>query len=156
MRDGFDLGKRVIPRVRGSEWKEGTLSACPGRQYPYGWVNHAYSGEGWYFVKWDGDEKVYVVHEDDIEISEVIRYVVTNLMGLPPDGAPVRTLTFPAQGRYTYETHADAQAQLDLFKPGLRQKILGDRADTLEVRPCKCWPGHFDPRGIYFDLENET
>ncbi len=153
MRDGFNLGTRVMPRVRGPEWIEGTLAA--GKN-DFGWVNPAYNGEGFYFVRWDGNEKIYVVREDDIEISEVIRYVVTNLMGLPPDGAPVRTLTFPAQGRYTYATHADAQAQLDLFKPGLRQKILGDRADTLEVRPCKCWPGHFDPRGIYFDLENET
>lgn len=74
------------------------------------------------------------------------------MMGMP-DGVPVRTLTFPAQGRYTYATKEEAEKQLKLFEPSLRAKILGKRADTLEVRPCKCWPGHFDPRGIYFDLE---
>lgn len=83
----------------------------------------------------------------------VTRYVVTNLMVMP-NREIVRTLTFPAQGRYTYATEEEAQAQLDLFKPSLREKILGKRADTLEVRPCRCWPGHFDPKGIYFDLED--
>lgn len=85
----------------------------------------------------------------------VLRYVITNMMDMP-DGIPTRTLTFPAQGRYTYETQEEAQRQLELFKPGLREKVLDERADTLEVRPCHCWPGHFDPKGIYFDLENEN
>lgn len=63
MREGFDLGVRVMPRVRGSTWKEGTLSAG---KHDYGWVNPAYNGEGFYFVRWDGDTKLYVVREDDM------------------------------------------------------------------------------------------
>lgn len=27
-------------------------------------------------------------------------------------------------------------------------KYSGD----VQVRPCKCYPGHFDPIGIYFDM----
>ena len=149
MREGFDLGVRVMPRRRGSVWKEGTLSA--GKQAP-GWVNPAYNGEGWYFVKWDGDDKLYVVREEDIEISEVIRYVITNMI-IMAGGATARTLTFPAQGRYTYATKEEAEERLKLFELDSRTKrILSPKqASTLEVRPCRCWPGHFDPRGIYFD-----
>lgn len=71
----------------------------------------------------------------------VIRYVVTRL---GKDGN--REFFDPRQGRYTYETRAQAQARADAFlgeptnDPDL---IRGLRAD-----PCLCWAGHFDPRRL--------
>lgn len=78
--------------------------------------------------------------------ATVTRYVVTHI-GI--DG--LRTLTFGAQGRNTHATREEAQQRLEEFEPELRAKVLHDKADTLEVRECECWAGHFDPCGIYFD-----
>jgi len=76
----------------------------------------------------------------------VVRFVVTNV---GRDG--LRTLTFAAQGRETYATREEAEEAMRVFAPQLREKVLGDRADTLEVRECECWAGHHDPCGVYFD-----
>lgn len=81
--------------------------------------------------------------------DEVIRYVVTHLA----DG--VRTLAHACQGRYTYATPEEAQAWIDAaMKNNTEARLKQFYGLPLEVRPCKCWPGHFDPKGIYFDLES--
>lgn len=81
----------------------------------------------------------------------VIRYVPTYMNR---DG--MRTLMLPAQGRYTYATPAEAQGWID----AIHQRNSASRLEEIwnvnpqfEVRPCECWAGHFDPVGIYFDLE---
>ncbi len=77
----------------------------------------------------------------------VTRYVVTHVS----DRVGLRTLTFAAQGQNTHATQAEAQASLDLFKPQMHKVLSHQEVSTMEVRACKCWPGHFDPAGIYFD-----
>lgn len=84
--------------------------------------------------------------------DHVIRYVVTHI---GKDG--LRTLCGPAQGRITKEKPEDAQQLLDSMMQNNR--MVGDRLAgvyglPLEVRPVKCYPGHFDPMGVYFDLTN--
>lgn len=79
----------------------------------------------------------------------VLRFVVTNQGS--GDLASLRVLTFASQGRHTFETREEAEAQMKLFEPSLREKILGDRADTLRVLEVECWPGHFDPKRSVFD-----
>lgn len=78
-----------------------------------------------------------------------VRYVVTHVGG---DG--LRTLLDPAQGRYTFATEAEAKARTDALlannDPEFLKGIFGDLS-KIEVRPCECWPGHFDPIGVYFD-----
>ena len=77
-------------------------------------------------------------------------YAVTHI---PSDGPMkgMRRLTFANQGRNHCETREEAQAKLDLLKDQLKEKILGKDADTLEVRPVKCYD-HGDAMGIYFDI----
>lgn len=61
-----------------------------------------------------------------------------------------RTLTFANQGRNHYETREAAEKAMREFEPDLRAKVLGDRADSLEVRDVECWPSG-DAKGIYFN-----
>jgi len=80
-------------------------------------------------------------------MTDVIRYVVTHI---GRDG--MRTLAMPQQGRFTYASAAEAQAWIDAAMEA--QSIETMRALyglPLEVRACPCWPGHFDPKQIYFD-----
>lgn len=78
----------------------------------------------------------------------VTRFVVT----YQKPGEP-RTLLGPAQGRFTYATREEAER----FREALRQnndparliQLYGGE-NTLQVRECICWAGHFDPVGIYF------
>ncbi len=51
----------------------------------------------------------------------------------------VRTLTFANQGRNHYATADAANAAMRDYEPGLRAKVLGNMADTLEVRPVECY-----------------
>lgn len=80
-----------------------------------------------------------------------IRYVVT-IIG--KDG--IRTLFDHMQGQYTYATPEEAQARCDVFRansPSTIDGIYGPNAhQTMAVRPCECYPGHFDPVGCYFDV----
>jgi hypothetical protein len=95
---------------------------------------------------------LYETHEhiSDVQLTPLaLRYVATFVNR---DG--MRTLMSPAQGRHTYPKAADAQTWIDAV-------LANNHADTLssiygnnpqpEVRPCWCWPGHFDPIGVYFD-----
>jgi hypothetical protein len=84
-----------------------------------------------------------------IQDDSVTRYVVTYI-----NGHGMRTLAYHAWGQYTYATEAEAQAMLDATiannsESTIRQ-IFGDNP-KFEVRPCSCWPGHFDPKTVWFD-----
>lgn len=81
----------------------------------------------------------------------VIRYVPTCV---GRDG--LRTLMRAGQGRETFAAPAEAQAWIDAVLANNPQdrlvSIWGPQAwGTFEVRPCRCWPGHFDPMGVYFN-----
>ncbi len=77
--------------------------------------------------------------------TTVTRYVLTYVN---KDG--FRTLFGAAQGRNTHATQAEAEKRLAAV-------LSNNSANTLkayphmQVRPCECWPVHFDPKGIYFD-----
>lgn len=64
----------------------------------------------------------------------------------------MRQLTFANQGRNHYSTQRAAKKALAEFVQvgDLRAKVLGNMADTLEVRPIECYD-HGDAKGIYFD-----
>ena len=80
--------------------------------------------------------------------DSVIRYVATYV-----HNHGMRTLMTSAQGRYTYATADEAQAWIDAVRKNNDQDTLIALwgADTFEVRPCECWPGHFDPKGVWFE-----
>lgn len=85
--------------------------------------------------------------------DHVIRYVVTHIN---EDG--MRTLCGPAQGRLTNATPEEAQVLLDNIIKNNRLEMNGRIAGVyglpLEVRPVKCYPGHFDPMGVFFNDED--
>lgn len=60
----------------------------------------------------------------------------------------VRTLTFVNQGRNHYATADAANAAMQDYEPDLRAKVLGNMADTLEVRPVECY-GNGDAVAIF-------
>jgi hypothetical protein len=78
-----------------------------------------------------------------------IRWVATFV-----NKAGMRTLMQPAQGRNTHETEEAAREWLDAVLAGNsaeRLRSIWGTNPRFEVRPVECWPGHFDPKGIYFD-----
>lgn len=81
--------------------------------------------------------------------DSVTRYVPTYV-----NKEGVRTLMRPMQGRDTFETPEAAQAWLDAVVSNTSadriREVFGANPQ-FEVRPCPCWPGHFDPKTIYFD-----
>lgn len=94
--------------------------------------------------------------ESDNEIIYVKRFVITNSADPKSKMAGTRLMTFPGQGRFTYETREQAEAALALHEPQIRQRVLGDLADTLRVCAVYCYPGHFDPISIVFDEDYDT
>jgi hypothetical protein len=74
-----------------------------------------------------------------------IRFTITHVNA---DG--LRALTLANQGRNHYDTREEADAALEKLKTSLRERILGDRADTLLVSEIECY-GHGDAVGIYVD-----
>lgn len=79
----------------------------------------------------------------------VMRYAVTHRNR---DG--MRTFAGPAQGRFTYATDEEARAQLRALKDNNTRERLAEvypDPDSLAVRLCRCWPGHHDPLGVWFD-----
>lgn len=73
----------------------------------------------------------------------VIRYVAT----VPCKDGIGRTLMLPAQGRHTHATPEEAQSWIDSYLATLDQF-----GRDVQVRPCKCYPGHFDPMNVWFDM----
>lgn len=146
MKTGFEVGVRVTGGKPG--WISlGTLVAGKNE---FGWVNPCYSGEGWYFVRWENDHRVMVVHEDDLQLA-VMRYVITNI----DKKGELRVLTLSGQGTDTFGTKLEAETRMRILEPQLRAKVLGDRADTLEVTEVECWPGHFDPKRTVWGLPGD-
>lgn len=83
--------------------------------------------------------------------TDVIRFVITHV-----NREGMRTLTEGVQGRYTYATREEAQERLEAFRPSYAaQPEIGVPAETMEVRPVACWPGHFDPKTCWFDDATE-
>ena len=77
----------------------------------------------------------------------VTRYVITHI---GKDG--LRTLAQACQGRNTYATPEEAQSMIDAMMKNNSMDTLKSVFNLpLEVRPCECYPKHFDPKGIYFD-----
>lgn len=77
----------------------------------------------------------------------VIRYVPTHI-----NREGMRTLATPCQGRHTYATPEEAQAWIDAVIGANPPEVIARHYGApIEVRPCPCWPVHFDPVGIYFD-----
>jgi hypothetical protein len=77
--------------------------------------------------------------------ADRIMYCITHVN---KDG--FRQLTFANQGRNHYDTRESAENAMKPYEPDLRAKILGDLADTLEVRMALCYH-HGDAKKIYFD-----
>lgn len=96
-------------------------------------------GEGFYCVHWEGSERDRIVHEDELKLANM-RFVITNMKG------DLRVLTLSGQGRDTFATRAEAEEKMRILEPGLRAKVLGSRADTLEVTEVECWEGYNDPK----------
>jgi hypothetical protein len=76
----------------------------------------------------------------------VTRYVVTHL-----NKDRERTLFDPQQGQYTFDTYEGAQRRIYALTTNNDLSRFVPFPDSLQVRPCECWPVHFDPKGIWFD-----
>lgn len=92
--------------------------------------------------------------------EEVLAHVakIANVRWVPTyvgkDG--LRTLVLGAQGRWTFDTKKEAQAWCDAARANnsadsLAQIYGPGGAESMEPRACECWPGHNDPKGVYFD-----
>lgn len=80
-------------------------------------------------------------------VDAVTRYVVTHI-----GRGGLRTMAHAAQGRNTYATPQEAQAWIDAaMKNNSKERLENLYGLPLEVRPCQCYTGHFDPVGVYFD-----
>jgi hypothetical protein len=81
--------------------------------------------------------------------EHVIRYVITYVN---KDGQ--RTLAHYAQGRFTYATADEAEKLMAAVtgnnSASTIRQLYGDNP-RFEVRPCPCYPGHFDPQTCWFD-----
>jgi len=79
----------------------------------------------------------------------ITRYVATYV-----NAKGMRTLMTAAWGSNTYATANEAQAWIDAVTENNSadrvREAWGDNP-RFEVRPCPCWPGHFDPQTIWFD-----
>ncbi len=81
--------------------------------------------------------------------ESVTRYVPTYVN---KDG--MRTLMTAAQGRHTFETHGAAQEWLNAVtrnNSASRIMEVWGGHPQFEVRPCPCYPHHFDPQTVWFD-----
>lgn len=69
MKADWNLGDKVQFFVSGSRGSKATL--VEGTNLPYDWKFPHYAGDGFYFVKIDGFEDIWVASEDDlIKIQE--------------------------------------------------------------------------------------
>lgn len=86
------------------------------------------------------------IHTDEYGRRYVLRYVVTQ--GNPEMGG--RMLAQPMQGRYTYATKKEAQKHCDAFLAHNSHEVLASLFHLpLTVKVCRCYPGHYDPIGLY-------
>lgn len=87
----------------------------------------------------------------DPRLQYPIRYAIANDKG---------KLIHAAQGRFMRETREEAQKYLDAIiknnSPEVLEMTYNCEPGHLEVRAFRCYPGHFDPTGIYaLDKEEE-
>lgn len=86
--------------------------------------------------------------------ANVVRYAVYYPVGEnAEEGTRTYALTNAAQGRYTKATPEEAEEYMRKIQGNNgRQKIreaFNCEPEDLRVFPVNCWPGHFDPKGIY-------
>lgn len=83
--------------------------------------------------------------------TTVTRYAVYR----PCGGPGTMILAEPAQGRNTYATREEASAMARTMAENNGtdrvRSVFGCDPGELIALPVECWPGHFDPVGIYFD-----
>jgi hypothetical protein len=81
-------------------------------------------------------------------MESVTRYVATYV-----NRDSMRTLMGAAQGRFTYASAEAAQRWIDavtaINSADTIRQVWGDNPQ-FEVRPCPCYPGHFDPQTVWF------
>jgi len=81
-------------------------------------------------------------------MEHVTRYVATYV-----NREGIRTLMTAAQGRNTYASAEAAQAWIDAVTANngvdTIKRVWGDHPQ-FDVRPCPCYPGHFDPQTVWF------
>ncbi len=79
---------------------------------------------------------------------------VTRFVGTYVNKDGERTLMTPSQGRHTYATAEEAQAWVDAVtannSASTVRQVWGDNP-RFEVRPCPCYPVHFDPQNVWFE-----
>lgn len=79
---------------------------------------------------------------------------VTRFVGTYINARGQRTLMTSSQGRFTFATEAAAQQWVDAVTANnsedTRRKVWGENP-RFEVRPCPCWPEHYDPQTVWFD-----
>lgn len=83
-----------------------------------------------------------------------IRYVITHIEQSSPTRG-MRRLTFRNAGSNTFDTPEQAQQLIYAMRSNNSPSTLAmyGTPDTLEVRAVECWPGHNDPKTIWFDSE---
>lgn len=84
-----------------------------------------------------------------LETVPVLRYMLTCI-----DRDGIRTIIGPAQGRFTHATREEGETYRAAVLSNNGEKtlaeIFGPQAmGTFEVRAIPCYPGHFDPMGVY-------
>jgi hypothetical protein len=87
-----------------------------------------------------------------------VRFVVTHIV---QSGARtgLRVMTFPQQGRNTYDTAEEAQSWIEAARKNNSASTMAMYGvpDTLEVRAVQCYPGHHDPvRSVFDDKEEDV
>jgi len=83
------------------------------------------------------------------EIVPVMRWVITHLN---KDGD--RVIATAAQGRNTFETREECEEFKDAILSNNSKETLREiYGFPLESRETPCYPGHFDPMQIWFDVE---
>lgn len=87
-------------------------------------------------------------------MQSVIRQSVTRYVPTYINRDGQRTLMTASQGRHTHVTPEAAQQWLDAVtannSASTVHQLWGDNP-RFEVRPCPCWPEHFDPQTCWFD-----
>lgn len=79
-------------------------------------------------------------HSQEYNDAFVMRFIVAHNNGTE--------FAHARQGRYTYDTAEQAQAWIDAAMQNNSASTLNSVFKLpLSVAQCKCWPGHFDPKG---------
>lgn len=63
MKEGFNLGAKIRTKSVPSHYGELVIGPRPKHD---GWKYPHYDGDGWYFVRWEGREEIFLAQEDDL------------------------------------------------------------------------------------------